>query len=322
MATCKRLVVPWILTCSLSACRATPDALPPDGPYVLVLGTAQDGGLPHIGCRCDRCERARRSHSAGRLVTSLLVADPRDGRRFLVDATPDLRWQVERARHHPRSRRDQGPRPALFDGIFLTHAHMGHYSGLLQLGPEAYSSKEIPTHVSERMAAFLRTNGPWSLLVENKNLDLQILTTGSWHDLGNHLSVLPITVPHRDEFSDTFAFMISGPVRSLLYLPDIDKWERWSEPIESWIERVDYALLDGSFFADGEIPGRSMKDIPHPFIQESLERFSKLAPEQRAKIHFTHLNHSNPACDPGSKERRAVEAAGMHVAEDGMIFEL
>lgn len=319
---------PWMLLItmvSLVACEVAsrgPEA-PEDAPYVLVLGTAQDGGLPQIGCNDAICQQAWREPERRRLVTSLLLVDPGSGRRYLLDATPDLREQVQRARTHPGRRpRGPGPRPPLFDGIFLTHAHMGHYSGLVQLGMEAYGSATVKTYVSPRMQSFLATNGPWELAVRQGYLQLETFQSDATIRLLGGLSVVPIPVPHRDEYSDTHAFWIQGPEKSLLYLPDIDKWERWDRSIEELIAQVDHALLDGAFFGDGEVPGRRMEDIPHPFILESLARFAALPEGERDKIHFTHLNHTNPASDPDSAAARRVRDAGMHVLAEGALFRL
>lgn len=305
-------------------CAAPPPAAERGAPYMVVLGTAQDGGLPQIGCTESCCRQARERPELRRMVTSLLLADPRSGKRWLFDASPDLPEQVERARPHPpgRPRPPRPGRPPLFDGVFLTHAHTGHYTGLVHLSQEAYGSRGLPVFGTERMTRFLTENGPWSLMVASGGIVPTTLTAGEALELGDDLRVTPIAVPHRDEYTDTVAFWIEGPSRSLLYLPDIDKWERWGTPIARWIEAVDLALLDGTFFADGEIPGRSMADIPHPFIAESIERFGPLPGALRARVHFTHLNHSNPAARPGSAARVAVEGAGMSVAEDGQVFGL
>ncbi len=240
----------------------------------------------------------------------------------MLDASPDLREQIDRAAGNPPTRHLPGPRPPLVDGIFISHAHIGHYLGLAQLGREAYSAKEVPLHVSARMAEFLRTNAPWELLVRLGNVKLVPFAAGKPIALTPTLSVTPIEVPHRAEYTDTYAFLVRGPERKLLYLPDIDKWERWDQSIEGWIARVDVALLDGTFYGAGEIPGRSMAEIPHPFISESLTRFEKLPPAERHKIVFTHLNHTNPAALPGTPERQAIEAAGMRVAEEMERFAL
>ena len=295
---------------------------PAEAPYVLVLGTAQDGGIPHLGGRAEPDEAARRDRSLVRRVASLLICDPATGGRWLVDATPDLPEQLERAAGHPPTRRGEGERPPLLDGVLLTHAHIGHYLGLAQFGREVYGADHLPLHVSARMAAFLADNAPWDLLVRLGHVELVHFEPGRAIRLAPGLEAIPVPVPHRDEYSDTVGFEIRGPSRSLFYLPDIDKWERWEAPIEQVVARVDVALLDGTFYGEGELPGRSMSTVPHPLITESIARFAKLPAEERARIRFTHLNHTNPAALPGTPERRAVEAAGMSIAEDGDRIDL
>ena len=289
---------------------------------MLVLGTAQDAGLPQIGSQSEGSRRARRDPSYRRLVASLLVVDPSTAGRWLIDCTPDIREQVDRAVEHPRSRLMTGSRPPLFDGILLTHAHMGHYTGLAQLGREAYSAAHVPVYGSRSMIQFLTTNGPWDQLVKLSNIDPRPVEPEQPITLSPNVSVTPFVVPHRGEYTDTFGYIIRGPTRALVYIPDIDKWERWTRSIETLIASVDIALLDGTFFADGEIPGRSMADIPHPFIEESLQRFASLPGSERAKIVFTHLNHTNPAADPQSTATGQIRRAGMAVARDEQVFPL
>lgn len=309
---------------ALAAACVAPDSESAAGatPYVIVLGTAQDGGLPQIGCEAPPCRAARLDPSARRLVTSLAIVDPRSGKRWLVDASPDLPEQIEALRGHPPSRASEASRPPLVDGVFLTHAHVGHYAGLLHFGREIYGARDVPVWGSERMGAFLSSNGPWDLLVEAGHVRLETIEPGRDVRLADDLSVSALRVPHRDEYTDTLAFVVRGPHRSLLYLPDIDKWERWSTRIEDVLARVDVALLDGTFFADGEIPGRSMAEIPHPFVTESLARFAALPASERSKVVFTHLNHTNPAATVGSPAWRAVVDAGCSVAVEGARHDL
>jgi len=316
---------------------------PFDGPYVLVLGTAQDGGLPQIGCEAECCAAARRDPGLARRVTSLLVVDPRgrsnggsnSGSRWLLDASPDLAEQVAAAADHPRgfeAPAADGGRGPLFDGIFPTHAHTGHYLGLAALGREAYGARGQRLFASERLEAFLEDNGPWSLSVGTGALELERLEPGRPLELADDITIEALLVPHRDEFSDTYAFVVRGPNASLLYLPDIDKWEAWdawafdggahARRIEAVIAGVDHALVDGTFYDASEIPGRAMSEIPHPFVVESLARFAPLPEAERAKVVFTHLNHSNPVANPASDAARAVREAGMSVARDGQVFGL
>ncbi len=294
-------------------------------PYVLVLGTAQDAGLPQIGCHRERCLAAGKDAARRRLVTSLMLCDPRSSKRWIFDASPDLREQIANAAGHPPGREvaaGTGPRPPLFEGVFLSHAHIGHYTGLMFLGRESYGARRVPTWATARMGAFLRDNEPWSQLVRLEQIEIRPLEPDVSIPLESNLGVVAMTVPHRDELSDTVGFVLSGPTRKLLYLPDIDKWSRWERRIEEVIARVDVALLDGTFFADGEIAGRAMSEIPHPFITESIARFAPLPARERDKIWFTHLNHTNPAADQSSEAAKQVLAAGMHIAADMQIFAL
>lgn len=307
---------------AIAACAPLPPAPPRDAPYALVLGTAQDGGLPQIGCRGECCERARRNPSLRRFASSLLIADPRSGARWLLDCGPDVREQVELARGHPLTRRDEGPRSPLFDAIFLTHAHVGHYAGLVHLGREAYGARDLPVYASQRMAELLANDGPWSLLADTHAIELRTLEPSVEVALAPDLTLTPLAVPHRDEFSDTLAFVVRGPRRALLYLPDVDKWERWERPLEDALASVDVAWIDGTFFDADEVPDRDMAEIPHPFVVETLARLEAAPAELRARVAFTHLNHTNPAADPAGEAARRVRASGCRVAREGDVVEL
>ena len=228
------------------ACASTPEMVPESTePYVLVLGSAQDGGLPQLACTCERCSFAREDPEAVRFVVSILLVDPGSGSRWLFEATPDLAEQVELSREHGGPDEETG-RPALFDGIFLTHAHIGHYTGLMQLGREVYGSATTPVYGTSRLMAFLTGNGPWDLLFRADHLEARTIEAGETVELAEELSVTAFAVPHREEYSETVAYRIHGPNRSLLFLPDTDKWDRVERPIEELVADVDHALLDGA----------------------------------------------------------------------------
>jgi len=267
----------------------------------VVLGIAQDGGVPHLGCRQELCIRARRDPSKRRLVASLGLVDPASGKRFVIDATPGFADQVERI-------------GALPDGIFLTHAHIGHYLGLAQLGREVANTRAMPVFCTPSMARFLRGNRPWSRLVELGNIAIREIQPGTEFALTDSLRVTALRVPHRDEDSDTVAYLVAGPARRLLWLPDIDKWEKWDRRIEEVVKTVDFAFLDGTFFSADEIPGRSIAEIPHPLVPETVARLSKGT--GAAKIFFVHLNHTNRLLWD-AKEIRRLREEGFGVAFQG-----
>lgn len=293
-----------------------PSAL--NGPAIVVLGIAQDGGYPQAGCRRACCERAWNDPSAARAMVSLGLVDPEAGERWLFECTPEIRRQL---RTLDEVQPVNAAAPGL-SGVFLTHAHIGHYSGLLQFGREVLGAKQVPVHVMPRFADFLRTEAPWRQLVQLQNVELHPLAAERAVKLNARLTVTPLVVPHRDEFSETVAFRIEGPRRKVLFLPDIDKWDRWERTIEQELAAVDIALLDATFFDGAELPGRDMKEIPHPLVVESLQRFGRLSPQERAKVRLIHLNHTNPLLDPESAATRQVRAAGLGIAHEGERIEL
>ena len=298
-----------VLASVLAAASATHAATAPARPYVLVLGIAQDGGIPQAGCRKRCCTSGRHED-----VSSLALVEPAAHRWWLFDATPDLRAQLARVAA-------EAPACSLA-GIFLTHAHMGHYTGLMHFGREGMGAHGVPVWAMPRMTDFLSRNGPWDQLVRLHNIELKALHADSTVTLGDSLAVTPFVVPHRDEYSETVGFRIASDRGRVVFVPDIDKWERWDRDIGALVADVNAAYLDGTLFDANELPGRDMSEIPHPFIVESLARFASLPGPARASIHFIHLNHTNRAAIAGTPERKRVEAAGLRVAKTGEHTEL
>ncbi len=273
---------------------------------LVVLGTLQDGGSPHMGCVKDCCATERPND----YVVSLGVID--ESKHLLFDASPDI---VEQTNYL------QSISPAKELEIFLTHAHMGHYAGLIHLGKESANTNQIPVYAMPRMVQFLQNNGPWSQLIDLENISIQPIQNKTPVFVSPRLKVTPLVVPHRDEFSETVGYLIVGQSKRALYLPDIDKWDLWDIDINTLVTQVDYAFIDATFFEDGEIP-RPMSEVPHPFVEESITRFKSLAIEEKNKIYFIHLNHTNPARDPFYEGRIAIEKQGYHFATFGMRFSL
>ena len=280
---------------------------------VIVLGTAQDGGIPQAGCECEACRGARDDPAVARRPSCLGMVDEGGG-RWLIDATPQFGSQLA-----DLNRAVANPDGGAPDGIFLTHAHVGHYTGLAHLGPEVMAGQGMPLWVMPRMAAFLEGNQPWASLVRDRHVVLHEMTPGLSVQLGKHLSVRPIQVPHRDEFSETVAFVVQGPSRSVLWLPDIDRWPGdWSD----WLADVDVAWLDGTFYDDRELPGRDLAKIPHPRISDHLQEYARVAGEASVEIRLIHLNHSNPVACAGTREAELVTSVGVAIAEEGELFDL
>ena len=285
-----------------------------------MLGTVQDGGLPHAACSHELCERARRDPTTERRVASLAIVLPGRGEVYLVDATPDLPEQLaalDDVRRTPPSRSEGRVDRDPVDGIFLTHAHVGHYLGLAYLGYEAIHTRDLPVWATPRMAEFLRTNGPWSQLVTLGNIALRELPPGAEVELGDRVRVRAVPVPHRDEYADTVGFRIEGPSSTVLYVPDTDSWDAWGGRLARELDGVDVALLDGTFYSAAELPGRDVSKIGHPLITDTLERLGGSVEAGELRVLFTHLNHSNPALGAGTEERLEIEARGFEVLAEG-----
>lgn len=281
-----------LLTLPTPASTQTPTA----GWQLVVLGIAQDGGMPHAGCTKSPCADVYEGKRATEKVSCLGLINRDLGVAYIIDATPDFPAQL---------RALTGGRVP--DGIFLTHAHIGHYTGLMYLGKEAMATKGVPVYGTERMNVFLKSNGPWSLLVENGYIELRTLTPDHAVELPGGLRITPMLVPHRDEFTDTVGFLIEGPRAKALFIPDIDKWEKWNRSLRELANEVDYLLVDGTFASMEELPGRDISQVPHPLMSETRA----LLEGTRAKLWFIHLNHSNPAV-----------VDGKDIAREGTVFGL
>jgi len=285
---------------------------------IKVLGTAQDGGIPQLGCYCQNCLRARKNPRFARLVSSLAILDLKERKYFLLDATPDIRLQADNALGRLGGIK-QGRKNAPH-AVVLTHAHIGHYTGLMFFGYEAMSTQELPVYCSPRLQNFLTQNGPWSQLVSLKNISIRTIFPGKEFLLTPRISLTPLLVPHRDEYSDTFGFRISGERKSLLYISDIQSWEAWDRSIVEETGKADISLLDGTFYSQDELPGRNISEIGHPLIQTSLKTLRNSVQREKKQVFFTHLNHSNPALDPEGEARKEIRKAGFDLASEGMEF--
>ena len=287
--------------------------MPNDKPFILVLGNAQDAGYPQIACTKACCRRVNDDPTYKRLVSSIALIDPISNESWIFDATPDFTEQTNILSNHLNNNKQ------LPDGVFLSHGHIGHYTGLMFLGREALGSDNMPVYAMPRMYEYLSENGPWSQLVDLKNINLKALRKDSTMVLNQRLSVTPIVVPHRDEFTETVGFLIQSMDKKVLFIPDIDKWSKWDRNIIDYINEVDIALLDATFFKNGEIE-RDMNEVPHPYVEESMRLFEDLSDQDKQKVYFIHFNHTNPLLIDGSDAQKKVIQNGFKISRQEMII--
>lgn len=284
---------------------------------LIVLGNVQDAGSPHIACKKACCENLFKNSNPNRKVVSLGLLDTEKEKTYLFDATPDITTQLHMLRKAASFSVGDIP-----NGIFITHAHIGHYIGLMYLGKEATNAKDVKVFAMPKMKSFLESNGPWEQLVSNQNIHLEEIHDTMEIQLSPKIKVLPFKVPHRDEYSETVGYKIIGPNKTVLFVPDIDKWSKWETNIIDAVKEADIALLDATFFDAEEINNRDISEIPHPFVIETMELFKNQPTSVKSKIHFIHLNHTNPLLNKNSPQSKEVLANGFNISRINDIIEL
>jgi len=185
------------------------------------------------------------------------------------------------------------------------------------LGKEVMNSREMPVYVSASVGKFLSDNAPWSQLIEQGNIVLHNIKEEQPLQITLDISVTGHFVPHRDEFADTFSFVIRGADRSLFYCPDIDKWDLWKHDLRTFLSDIDIALIDGTFYSADELPTDRISKVPHPTVMSSCEILEGMSD----KIAFIHLNHTNPLYQDG-KERAELLDLGFGIGKSGQRWKL
>ncbi len=277
-----------------------------------ILGITQDAGLPQLGCLRSCCQLNGKPRERVPVV-SLGITQADSSKAILVEATPDINSQWQRL-----TELNRGTEPS---SVLITHAHMGHYGGLMQLGREARNTNGVTVIGHPSLIDFLQRDQPWKQLITLQNIHSFPLQPLETKEIGQ-LTIRPISVPHRAEVSATYGYVLEGPFKRALFVPDIDKWSNWNISIDSLLQQVDYAFLDATFFDARELPGRNLREIPHPTVLETMERARDWPISLRQKVYLIHFNHTNPLLQPGSQPEELVTQFGVRIARVGDRMEL
>jgi pyrroloquinoline quinone biosynthesis protein B len=277
--------------------------------YIYILGNTQDAGLPHIGCQHPFCEDSFNVYEE-HYTTSIAVVNSDLKKYILFEATPDITFQLNNLK---KNIFDEFLLP---ESVYITHAHIGHYTGLMYFGREALGAKDIMVRVLPRMSNFLQNNGPWSQLVDINNIKIEEINFGSSTKELANIDITPVQVPHRDEYSETAGYIIKGENKKALFIPDIDKWEKWDRDLSQLAKEFDFLLIDATFYDSKEI-NRDISEIPHPLVTETMNLLSGLNKENRNKVYFIHMNHTNMMLDPNSELSKLITSKGFNIARLG-----
>lgn len=266
---------------------------------VEILGNVQDAGVPHLECSCDVCEAAREDPRKQKRVASVLLKEnsEKDSVRYLIDATPDVRYQIK---------------GDYLDGVFISHGQLGHITGLLDFGEEGCDKNSLPVYVTDKTRDFIERNDPYRLLIDRNNIELNDFNDNETLDLQG-AEIEAREAEHSRLNTDTTSFMIKGPEKKLFYMSDIHAWT--DDTLKS-VREADIAIVDGTFWNEEEID--RYEEVPHPVMKETMHKTE----EWDTEIYFTHLNHTNPALRPESEERKELEERGFGVVEEGQEFEI
>lgn len=309
------LLICFIVSCNTKSVKQDGTKNIKTNQYITILGIAQDGGFPHIGCQKICCKNYYNGNFKKKNVVSLGLVDQQNKQKWIFEATPDVSTQLADLEQNHLKKEN------IIDGVFLTHAHIGHYTGLMYFGREALGKQGTKVYAMPKMKSFIKNNGPWSQLVDLNNIQINDLQNDSTIVLNNKLKVTPFIVPHRDEFSETVGYKISGSKKTALFIPDIDKWHKWNQSIIEEVKKVDYAFLDATFLNQKEVK-RAMTEVPHPFIEETTALFKNESIQTKNKVIFIHFNHTNPVLQENSIEKKQLENLGFKVAVEGTNYEL
>ena len=277
-----------------------------------VLGTSQDAGYPQVGCKNICCQTAWDNPELKKFPSSIAIINKEDRKYWLIDITPEIKTQIQMIDKFDCS----------LEGIFITHAHIGHYMGLINLGLEVMNLKNIPVYVMPKMKEFIINNTLLNQLVENNNIKLSLISDGVDININDNFTIQAFDVPHRNELSETVGYKIIGQKKSAIYMPDIDSWDRFEKNLFKLINNNDILFLDGTFYQKSEIKTRDIKKIPHPSIVDTMDMLMDLSDEDKQKIHFIHFNHTNDAIREGSEAYNTIIDSGFSISRENQRFNL
>jgi pyrroloquinoline quinone biosynthesis protein B len=291
---------------------------------VRVLGSAAGGGFPQWNCHCEVCDAARAGVRAVPRTQSSLAIRGDDGPWFLVNASPDLREQLEALAAPPVD----GVRTPPVAGVLLTDAEIDHTAGLLLMRESATPLRVIGDAGVERA---LRGGYPVLAMLERYcGAEWQTLERGRRQPLEG-LAVEPFAAggdaPRYlgpDVALEASGLVFSDTSGTVTYVPGLARLD------DSMIARLaasDLVLVDGTFWHDDDLTrlglsDRTARDMGHTPLAGPDGTLAVLAGLERPRKVLVHINNTNPILLEDSPERRQVVRAGVEVAYDGLEVEL
>ncbi|WIM10261.1 MAG: Coenzyme PQQ synthesis protein B [Enhydrobacter sp.] len=300
----------------------------------VVLGAAAGGGFPQWNSNTEACRRARAGDGKAMPRTQASLAVSGDGERwFLVNASPDLRQQIEaRPFLHPR----RGLRSSPIEGVVLTGADVDAIAGLLHLRER----QAFTIYATARVIDVLKANPIFGVLAEEcvrreavpleKTFELRHID-GSDSGIAAELFDVPGKVALYLEPGDAPEALAGRPgdtvgveLRAgsdrLIYVPGC---ARMTDGLRQRLAGASVVLFDGTLWHDDEMirlglgpkTGQRMGHMSVSGADGTIAAFRGLPVRRRILV---HINNSNPILLDDSPERAVLEKEGWEVAYDGM----
>lgn len=294
---------------------------------VRVLGAAAGGGFPQWNCSCTNCRRLRQGRFRGQARSQAQLAISADGKTwFLVNASPDLRYQIEGFPPlHPHT---SEIRHSPIKGILLPAAEVDAALGLLLLR----ESQPLVVYATDAVRQILTSDNTFFGVLRRQPDQARWVSVvrGKPFPLDNSgIECLPVSaggafpgfVPEQraaqfDRADAVLGFFIERIGRRVAFFPAA------SEVRPEWIDEMkncDVIFFDGTFWSDDELirlrgGGKTARQMGHHPVVDTLPALAAI----NARKIFIHINNTNPILDEQSKEFRRVRAAGWEIAFDGM----
>ena len=252
---------------------------------VKILGAGAGGGFPQWNCNCPGCQKAR-SGEVKSLTQSSIAVRAKNSPWFLINASPDVRQQLEMLRTETIDPLlDEGRRSSPVAGIILTDAEIDHTTGLILLRESAQPLKVYSIYSVKRA---LTSGYPLFSTLQN-------YCGVEWFPLEPGQSLTPIAPDSTDLDVEVFPLSTKPPKYMqqqsevgekskkgeiwgvgltfrdrttggvLTYTPGLGELD---DALQKRFANSDCILVDGTFWHNEELPGlgigsRTARDMGH-----------------------------------------------------------
>jgi pyrroloquinoline quinone biosynthesis protein B len=302
---------------------------------IIVLGAAAGGGVPQWNCGCRICTLARTDGSAWRSTQASIAFSIDDRHWFIVNASPDLRQQVQATvQLHPHAGE---LRHSPITGVILTNSEVDAVTGLLSLR----EGSPFTLYAHDRVLSIIKANSIFNVLGEHTVRRQPIAIDAPFEPSlpdgrPAGIEILPFAVPGKgawylegkshpgggDSAGDTLGLRIAEK-SSGRYFFFLAACARVTPDLTARLANAPLVLFDGTVWRDDELIAAGLgtktgQSMGHIAMSGDEGAFAALAGLGIGRKVFLHINNSNPVLIAGSPERGRADREGWEIPTDGM----